>query len=190
MQKFTKYQKTKNKLIDENIKFKNNNINILEYMDDDIIISNDKIAILPFLKDDGYILLKYEYIPTYQYKYKNTQNLKNIFNFLTIIKSDIKKDENSLKAIRRVLVEDCGLILKENYPINVDNILFKDEKNTSQYHISLLELNYNDFKQGPLKKDDEKNKIIKINLNEIEDIKSYDLITDYMFLKLKYEYKI
>lgn len=190
MKKFTRIEKKDNKKTEPIDKYNGKDINIIEYNDWDIITGKDKVAILPYLKDDGYILLRYENIPTYQYKYKEINMYKNVNNFLSIIKGDIKKDESPNQSIRRILIEECGVVLVQNYPINISKRLFKDEKNTGQYYISLLELNYNDFRQGPLKKSVDNNKVIKISLGDIDNIKTFDLITDYLLLNLKYEYKI
>jgi len=191
MDKFTKLKRVDKKNINVEIpKYNGKDINIIEYKEWDIINGKDKVAILPYLKDDGYILLRYENIPTYHYKYKDEQEYKNVFNFLSIIKGDIEQGENPTQSIRRVLVNDCGIILSNNYPITIDKKLFKDEKNTGQYYISLLELNYNDFKQGQLNKSIKDQNVVKISLGDIDDIKIFDLITDYLLLQLKFDYNI
>lgn len=190
MQKFTRMDKKERKKTEPETKYQGKDINIIEYKDWDIITGKDKIAVLPYLKDEGYILLRYENIPTYHYKYKEQEGYKNVFNFLSIIKGDIEKNETPTQSIRRILLEECGLVLNQNYPITVDKKLFKDEKNTGQYNISLIELNYNDFRQGPLKKSQEEERVIKLSIGEIDDIKTFDLITDYLLLKLRYDYNI
>jgi len=191
MDKFTKIDRINKKNIQtENIKYNGKDIDIIEYMEWDIIKGKDKIAILPYLKDDGYILMRYENIPTYNYKYKNINGYKNVFNFLNIIKSDILNNESPTQSVRRVLVDECGIVLSNNYPITISNKLFKDEKNTGQYYICLLELNYNDFKQSRLNKSIKDQSVIKISLGDIDDIKTFDLITEYLLLKLKFNYNI
>jgi len=190
MEKFSKIDKKEKLQVQPGNKYTGKDINIIEYKGWDIITGKDKVAILPYLKDEGYILMRYENIPTYNYKYKNTEGYKDVENFLSIIKGDIEKNETPSQSVRRVLLEDCGLVLGQNYPITIDKNLFKDEKNTGQYHIALIELNYNDFRQGPLKKSEEDNRVIKLSLGEIDDIKSFDLISDYMLLKLRYDYNI
>jgi len=190
MEKFTRIDKKEKKKIQPESKYVGKDINIIEYDNWDIIIGKDKIAILPYLKDEGFILLRYENIPAYQYKYQKIEKYKNVTNFLNIIKGDINKNETPQQAIRRILVNDCGLILNQNFPITIDKVLFKDEKNTGQYYISLIELNYNDFRQGPLKKSEEEKRVIKLSLGDIDNIKTFDLITDYLFLKLRFEYDI
>jgi len=190
MQRFTKIEKKENKESQPENKYQGKDLNIIEYKEWDIITGKDKVIILPYMKDEGFILLNYENIPTFQYKYKEIEGYKDVFNFLTVVKGDIKDNEKVEQSIRRILFDNCGITLRHNYPITIDKKLFKDEKNTGQYYISLLELNYNDFKQGPLKKSNNDNKIIKLNLGEIDDIKTFDLITDYMLLKLKFDYNI
>ena len=190
MQKFSKIEKKENK---ENIPeetYKGKDINIIQYKEWDIIEGKDKIVILPYLKDEGYIFLRYESIPTFEYKYKEVKGYRNVTNFITVIKGDIQKNETPAQATRRTLLEETGIVLNSNFPITVDKNLFKDEKNTGQYYISLLEINYNDFRQGPQQVQDEENRVIKISLGEIDDIKTFDLITDYMILKLKFDYDI
>lgn len=191
MQKFTKINnKIKNKNNFEN-KYSGKNINIVEYENNDIIIDSDKIVILPYLKDDSYLLLKYEKILSFEYKHKNIDKYNkynNVNNFISMIRGDIKKNENPDQSLKRVLIEECGLVLNHNYQVLIDKILFKDEKSTGQYYISLLELNYNDFKQIPIEKNN--NTLIKVYLNELDNIKTTDLVTDYLLLKLKYNYKL
>jgi len=188
MQKFTTLKKSekKNKPLE---KYKGDDINIIKYKNWDIITGKDKVAILPYIKDEGFILMRYENIPTYQYKYQNIEGYRNVTNFLTIIKGDINKIETPSQAVRRLLINDCGLVLNSNFPITIDKTLFKDEKNTGQYYISLIELKYNDFKQGPLTNNNN-DRVIKISLGEIDNIKSFDLITDYLLLKLRFDYDI
>jgi len=186
MEKFSKIEKTKIKPDVIDLKPKSN---IMDYKDSSFFIDNDQIVILPYLKDEGYILLTYESIPTYQYKYKDVGEYKNTTNFLTVIKGDII-DETPLQSVRRNIIQKTGVILNSNYLITIDKTLFRDPKTTGQYYISLLEINYNDFKQGSLVKSLDNNRVVKVSLGDINDIKTFDLITDYMLLKLKYDYKI
>ena len=187
MQKFTKIEKVDKKKTEPVEKYKGKDINVIEYDDYDIITGKDKVVVLPYLKDDGYVLLRYENIPAFKYKYKEVEGYNNVSNFICVIKGDILKNETPAQAVRRTLINECGLVLNSNYPIPVDKSLFKDEKNTGQYYISLLEINYNDYRQGPLKKSQEENRVIRMSLGDIDDIKTFDLITDYMLLKLKYD---
>lgn len=190
MQKFTKIDRQNKKEKGIETKYSGNDLDIIEYQGWDVIMGKDKVAVLPYMKDEGFILMRYENIPTYHYKYKEQEGYKNVFNFLSIIKGDILKNETPTQSIRRILLEDCGLVLSHNYPIAVDKKLFKDEKNTGQYNIALIELDYNDFRQGPLKKSQEEERIVKLSIGDLDNIKTFDLITDYLLLKLRYDYNI
>jgi 8-oxo-dGTP pyrophosphatase MutT (NUDIX family) len=191
MDKFSKIEKKQNK---ENIpeeSYRGKDISIVNYKKWDIIKGKDKVVILPYLKDEGYILLRYENIPTFQYKYKEIEGYRNVNNFITVIKGDILKNETPVQATRRILLEETGIVLNSNYPITVDKNLFKEEKNTGQYYISLLEINYNDFRQSPIKSEQtEDNRVIKLSVGEIDNLKTFDLITDYLLLKLRFDYNI
>ena len=110
--------------------------------------------------------------------------------FLITIKGDIKEGEDLTVAVRRILSEKTGVILNSTYPITIDKNLFKDEKNTGRYVISLLEINYNDYQQGHVNQMDGQNNVVKISLGDLDNLKTFDLITDYMILKLKYENKL
>ena len=67
--------------------------------------------------------MRNEYVPTYQYKYKNSPQYKSATNFLTIISGIIKKNENPINAIRRELYEEAGLILSNTFNIEIDKQL-------------------------------------------------------------------
>lgn len=74
--KMDKFSNLKNKKVVETdtSKFKNDNFSVIGYDDTDIIISNDEMIILPYLRDDGFILMKYQKTPAFNFKYKNVQN--------------------------------------------------------------------------------------------------------------------
>jgi len=178
MKKFSKLDKYKK---DQNIINNNDNIKIINYKNENIISSKDKIVILPYLKDEGYILLSYNNVAAFN---MNDNNTVNFIKVITDDKNDIDIIEESIK---KILLKTCGIVLRQNYSINIDNVLFKNEQDAGRYYISLLELNYNDFKQIP---PNNNYQLIKISLGDIDTIKKYDLITEYMLLKLKYDYKI
>ena len=171
-------------------------LNIVNYKNWDIVNFPDSVIMLPYMKHEGYVLLRLEQIPTYEYKYKSTAHpeFKNTNMYLTSISGVIDPGETPEQAVRRELYEEAGLILSSIYPIEVEKNLFMNKGTTSQYYICLLELNFNDYRfTTPIGdgSDIEKNsKTIKLDLKYIDDIKTFDLITDYMLLKLKYEYNI
>ena len=162
MEKFTKIKKEVQKNTDE-------------------VDNKLQIAILPYFKDDGYIFLKYEKFPNLDGKDETYQ--------LTCIRGNYDEKETESQNLRRVLYAKTGIVLNNMFSIDVDESFFKDFDNYNKYYVCLLELSYNDYKQSSVKLTEE-NKVVKISLGDIDNIKYYDLITNYMILKLKYENNI
>jgi hypothetical protein len=189
MEKFTRLKKKLVKDKDlESVKYNSDYYDIIQYKNTEIVNSKDQIVILPFLKDEGFVLLDYQYSPAFNYKLKNDSVYKNAFYFISVIKDNMLENEKPENAIKRVLLEKCNIKLSDIYPINVDNVLFKTDYDIGQYYVSLLELNYNDFIEVQNEKKD--NKVIGLSIGELDEIKKFDLITEYLLMNLKYQYKI
>jgi hypothetical protein len=186
MEKFTKIKKNEPKREENEDLFKNDDMSIIKFDDTDIISSTDQIVILPYFKDEGFILLKYEKLPAFKFKYKDKAEFNNIDYYLTTIKADYEEEQSPTQNVRRVLHDKTGVVLNQLFPIEVDKVLFKQDNNVGQYHICLLNVNYNDYKQSSVQVTEE-NRVVKVSLGDIDHIKIYDLVTDYLLLKLKYE---
>jgi len=192
MQKYTKLKKGENKNNnDPKLKY-DGYLKVIEYKDYEIVEESDMVIILPYLRDESSLILRHEYIPTYQYYYRNTNDYKNITNFLTVISGSVEKGESLKNAVRRELYEEAGIVLSTMFDIQIDKNLFVSKGNCAQYHICLLELRYNDFKitkaPGDGSTSEKLSRSIKISLGDIDDIKTHDLITDYMLNKFRLEY--
>jgi hypothetical protein len=190
MEKFTNIKKNEPKTETNEEKFKNDEMSIITFDEKDIITSTDRVVILPYFKDEGFILLKYEKLPAFNFKYKDRSEYNDIDYYITCIKGNFNESESEIQNVRRIVHESCGLVLSNIYNVEVDKLLFKDENNTGQYHICLLPLTFNDYKQSSIKIDEnDKNRVIRISLADI-DIKTYDLVTEYMLLRLKYDFNL
>jgi len=97
------------------------------------------VVILPYLRDDGFILLRHEYVPTYQYFYRDSNDYKNITNFLTVVTGQIEQNESLENCVRRELYEETGIVLSSLYKVEIDKHLFLSKGNVAQYHTCLLE---------------------------------------------------
>lgn len=194
MDKFSKVQSEKTPEKENTSKYQNDNFSVLTYNDNDIITSKDTMVILPYLQDDGFILMNYQKSPAFSYRYKDNSTYKNEQFFISCIKGDINEKENDVQNVRRIIHSQTGLVLSVNASIEVDKIVFKNDSNSGQYHFCLLSLSYNDYKQTTLQKslttDDSSQKIIKVSLGDLDEIKCYDLATEYMILKFKYDINI
>lgn len=189
MEKFTNIKKNEPKRKENEDLFKNDEMSIIKFDDKDIITSVDQIVILPYFKDEGFFLLKYEKLPAFKFKYKDRSEYNDQDYYLTSIKADLIEEQTPTQNVRRVLHEKTGIVLNHLFPIEVDKVLFKQENNVGQYHICVLTINYNDYKQSSVQTTDE-NKVVKVSVGDIDSIKLFDLITDYILLKLKYENEI
>jgi hypothetical protein len=189
MEKFTRMKKSEPQQEQNEERFKNDELSIIKFGDKDIIISDAEVVILPYFKDEGYILLKYEKCPAFKFKYKDKSEYNTIDYYLTSIKDSFNDDQTETQNVRRILHEKTGIVLNQLFPIEVDKVLFKDVNNVGQYHICLLPMNYNDFKQSSVQVTEE-NRVVKISLGDIDQMKVFDIVTEYLLLKLKYENKI
>ena len=196
-EKFTNIEKTSGTTQaqeDTDVKYKGDYLKVVGYKNFEFVSEAHMVAILPYLRDEGFILLRHEYIPTYQYFYKNSVDYKNITNFLTIVTGTIEQGETLINAVRRELYEETGIVLSNLYKVEIDKSLFLSKGNVAQYHTCILELRYNDFKLVNPKSDgseeEDLSKTIKISLGDLNDIKTHDLITEYMLTKFKLVYNI
>ena len=186
MEKFSRMKKNEIKREENENLFKNDDMSIIKFDGVDIITSIDQIVILPYFKDDGFFLLKYEKLPAFKFKFKDKSEFSDQDYYLTTIKGNYNDEESPTQNVRRVLYEKTGVVLNHLFPIEVNGVFFKQENNVGQYHICLLDINYNDFKQSSIQTTQE-NKVVKISLGDIDNIKTYDLVTEYLLLKLKNE---
>lgn len=191
MEKFTKIKKQPQAQIPAPA-YQGKNFTVTSHEENEMINESDTVVILPYFKDEGFILLKHENVASYKYRYKDDLKNKNLDRFLTVISSPLAEGEGPIQTVRRELYESSGIILSNLYPLEITEELFMTKNSTGKYYTFLLELNYNDFKQV-MNIDDQNKKVsnsIKVSIGDIDDIQIHDLLTRYMLLKLKFEYKI
>lgn len=193
MRKFSKLSKDDKKENKNEPKLKYDGyLKVIEYKDYEFVEENDMVVILPYLRDESNIILRHEHIPTYQYYYRNSNDYKNITNFLTIMSGTVEKGETLKNAVRRELYEESGIVLSSMFDINIEKSLFINKGNCGKYHICILDIRYNDFKvtrpPGDGSVSEKLSRSIKIGLGDIDSIKTHDLITDYMLTKFKLDY--
>ena len=194
MDKFSNIQK-RGKIEDKNAEqtlYKGDPINIIGYKDWEFVKEGDAVAVLPYLRDEANIILRHEWIPTYQYHYKNNNNYKHITHFLTTLTGTVEVGEDIRNTVRRELYEEAGIVLSSSYDIEFGKHLFVSKGNVSQYHICILELRYNDFRitipKGDGSTGEAMSNSVKISLGDIDELRTHDLITEYMLTKFKLDY--
>ena len=132
VQKFSNIQKNEHKPEEKSeIIFTGNHLKIVDYKNQEFVLEPHMVIMLPYLRDESHILLRHEYIPTYQYFYKNIDDFKGVTHFLTAISGTVEKGESLNNAIRRELYEETGIILSSGYNIDVQKSLFLNKGNVS-----------------------------------------------------------
>jgi len=197
-EKFTNIEKTTSSTTkleeDTDVKYKGDYLKVIGYKNFEFVSEPHMVVILPYLRDEGFILLRHEYIPTFQYFYKDSPDYKTITNFLSVITGTVEEGETLVNCVRRELYEEAGVVLSNMYQVEIDKNLFLSKGNVAQYHTCFVELRYNDYKVVPPKSDgseaEDLSKTIKISIGDIDDIKTHDLITEYMITKFKLDYDL
>ena len=194
MNKFSKVLNGEVKINKEEteLKYDGTYLKVVGYNQSEFVKEDDVVVVLPYLVDEASILLRSEYVPTYQYFYKNYNEYKHITNFLTIISGTVKTGESLKNTVRRELYEEAGVVLSSMYDFDIEKSMFMTKGNVSRYHVCILELRYNDFKVTTPPTDGTKSeklsKTLKIGLGDLDELRTHDLITEYMLTKFKLEF--
>lgn len=193
MNKFSKIEK--NPIVQEDtLQWKGNFLSVNKYKDYEFVSGLDSVIILPYFPDDACILLRQEPIPSFQHRFKNNPEKRNNHSFLTCISGGIEEKETTIKAIRRELYEESGVILSDLLEIPIEGPFFLNKGNNSYCYFSILELRYNDYKQVKAPTDGTTNEInsrtVKISIGDLDDLRINDLPTQYLLTKFKKDFNI
>ena len=194
MDKFSNIKKGQKKEMESQDKklYKGSVIDVISYKDFEFVKEGDMVAVLPYLRDEASIILRHEWVPTYQYHYKDHNDYKKVTHFLTTLTGTVEAGESLENTVRRELYEEAGIVLSNVYGIEMDKHLFLNKGNVAQYHTCIVELRYNDFKLTPPPGDgsvgEQMSTSVKIGLGDIDELRTHDLITEYMLTKFKLDY--
>lgn len=183
MEKFTKYQKRDNSIQPE-VKY-DGYINIISYKDYEIAKESDCVIILPYMISNDSILLRREPVPTYELSFPEAKTDK----FLTVISGTMEEGESPEQTIRRELYEEAGIILSSVKSIEVSDPVCMSKGNMAKYHCCFIDISDGEYKQtyapGDGTESEKNSQTIKIKIDDIDQLKTYDLITEYMLTKFK-----
>jgi 8-oxo-dGTP pyrophosphatase MutT (NUDIX family) len=183
MKQFSKIRPTKEKELGDEILFNNDHFSIVKYEDWSVLKTNDSIICIPILIETNQIVLRYEYIPTF--KYASGQEYH-----LTIVAGTIEKGEDPKTCLLRELEEEAGIVLREDYVIEDEmKPLYSSKSTTNKIYPFILPLNERDYHEVIAKGDGSKSeslsKSVKVDIKQIGNLNTSDIITEYMLLKLK-----
>lgn len=194
MERFSKVQTDKytQSQVDHEFLHKGKFLNLIKYNDYEMVQEHDCVVILPFLRDEGVLIMRNEYVPTYKFRNKTHPVLKDTTNYLTVITGQIEEGETVENTIRRELYEEAGLLLTNHCELHIEGPLHISKSNASCYYLCLLELGINEYKftkpVGDGSNNEKKSQTIRIDAGCIDDIRRFDLITQYLLEKFRNEF--
>lgn len=185
MEKFSKMKPDEDSVNKKknNTVFDNGYIELIEYEDWTFARESDMIVCIPYFIESNTFLIRNEYIPSFKYDSNREQ-------FITILSGTIDAGETPIMTLHRELAEEAGIILSDNYnQLEEFEPLYLSKGNISKYHPFILPLHERDYQEVIPTTDgsvaEKLSKSAKIDVRYIDNIKSNDLITNYMILKLK-----
>jgi len=157
-------------------------LKLVEYEDWTILKSKDCIVCIPILIETNQLVLRYEYIPTF--KYVDGQEYH-----ATIVAGGIEPGEDPKTALLRELEEEAGIVIRDDYEIEVEKPLFLTKGSTNRAWAFILPLNERDYHEVVAKGDgsvaESKSKAVKVDIKYIDSISVSDMATAYMLMKAK-----
>jgi len=184
MEKFSKLKgKDKFEELKDEILYQDDNLKVVKYEDWSIVKEKNTVVCIPFLIESNQMVLRHEYIPTF--KYVDGQEYH-----ITVVGGCIEYDESVEKALLRELEEETGIVIRDDYKIDLDfKPFFITKGSTNKIYPFILPLSERDYSEILARGDgsdvESKSKSVKIDVKYINSINPSDLITDYMLLKLK-----
>lgn len=174
-----KSQKAKPKVL-----FESEHIKVLDIWGYKAIQENDMVVCLPYLVEKNTILLKYEDISSYEY-------IEPLYEKWVVTMSHIiNTDEEPIDALKKGLLEEFGIELKDNITPEILQPIFITKGNTARYHICILPLMEHNYEQLEATEDKGISQLVGLSIKDINNVIIYDMITRYCLELFKKEYAL
>lgn len=185
MEKFTKLRKKKVK--EDKPLYQDDWIKVIKFEDWTMVEGTDSIVCVPILMDNNQVVLRREYIPSY--KKRNGDEY-----YLHVISGTIEEGESKEECLRRELVEEAGIVLRDNVSVSFEDPLFMSKGCINQYNICILPLYIDDYYEVEAKGDGSRaeklSNSVKVYNYNISDLEASDVITELCLMKIKQIIKI
>jgi ADP-ribose pyrophosphatase YjhB (NUDIX family) len=182
MDKFSKLRPDKMSTKEDNVVYKDDYMQIINYDDWNIIKERDCVFCIPYLIEQNQFIIRQEYIPAY--KYADGQEYH-----LSLVGGGIEAGESVEEALLRELQEEAGIVLRDNFKIEFEKPLFIGKHSANKYNISIITLNENDYHEIPIKGDgtrfEKMSKTAKIDVKYINSLNTSDILTEYVLDKFR-----
>ena len=171
--------KTKPKVL-----FESEYIKVLDIWGYKAIQENDMVICLPYIVEKNTILLKYEDIPPYEF-------IESLYEkWVVTMSTVINSNEEPIDALKRGLLNEFGIELKDNINPEILQPLFITKSNTARYHICILPLMEHNYEQLEATEDKGISQLVGLPIKDINNVLVYDMITRYCLELFKKEYAL
>ena len=182
MKKFTSLNRNTSTPKEVEPLYQDNHLKITEFEDWKIINQPDVAVAIIYLMEENVFILRHEYIPTF--KFKEGQDYH-----LTLVGGGIEEGETPEKALIREIEEEAGIVIRDDFQLEMMKPLYLMKGSTCQVHPALVILNEGDYHEVMAKGDgtrvEKLSKSVKIDAKFITKVNCSDLITEYMLGELK-----
>jgi len=152
-----------------------------------IIDEKDQIIVLPYLKELNNILLKYQSIPAYETKQPE------IDKYAQALTCKVNSEYTINENIKRACINDFGIKIDDNFQLDVLSPIFLYPNSNVRFYICILPLMEYDYEQVLPEEDKKqlmKSKNISVNINELNNVIFYELISRYVIDLFKQHYSL
>jgi len=182
MKKFSKLNNNTTSYTKEESLYKDDFIEITQKDGWSIVNSKDCVFCIPYFIETNQFIIRQEYIPSF--KIADGQDYH-----LYAVGGGIEKGETPEISLIRELEEEAGIVLRENFSVDLDKPLFMSKNGTSKVYTCIIPLTENDYHEVVIKGDGSKiekmAQTIKMDVKYINTLNTSDILTEYLLMKLK-----
>ncbi len=168
--------------------FDSGHLKMMDINDWHFIDEQSMVICIPYFQEQNKILLRYEEIPPFTYKYPH------IDKFITVMSETMEPGETPEQTLIRGLKEEFGIELVNSVKPEIMNPIFSNKGCTAQYNICILPLMNLDYTLNTPTTDgsafEKRAKSVEVHLSELNNVVLYDLVSKYALDMFKKHYSL